>query len=133
MTVSRIIFEQHFLLRSQPFRCICDIFSAAGPCDLPPPAHFPDLPIAPPEKILGRSPEATCESPTGGSIQQEVDLQVTSTIQTLQQDMKKVMERLSDLESWAALQVCCSFRRRRHYFIYLSIRVPFKELSRQIK
>nr|XP_020653664.1 acyl-CoA-binding domain-containing protein 4 [Pogona vitticeps] len=63
-----------------------------------------DLQIAPHEKVLGSSPEAICESPTGGLIQQEVDLQVTSIIQALQQDMEKVRERLSYLESWAALQ-----------------------------
>ncbi|KAH0626943.1 hypothetical protein JD844_002250 [Phrynosoma platyrhinos] len=63
-----------------------------------------DLQSAPIEKGLNSSPEVIGESPAGALGQREVDLQVTSTVQALQQDMKKVMERLSHLESWAALQ-----------------------------
>ncbi|KAJ7313490.1 hypothetical protein JRQ81_004907 [Phrynocephalus forsythii] len=81
-----------------------ELNKAAGPGDQSPPGHCADLEMAPHEEAVASSPEAICESPTGALIQQDVDLQVTSTIQALQQDVKKVMERLSYLESWAALQ-----------------------------
>ncbi|XP_077773585.1 acyl-CoA-binding domain-containing protein 4 isoform X1 [Podarcis muralis] len=43
-------------------------------------------------------------SSAGAVIQQDLDLQVMSAIQALQEDMKKVMERLGYLESQAAFQ-----------------------------
>ncbi|XP_007441213.1 acyl-CoA-binding domain-containing protein 4 isoform X1 [Python bivittatus] len=66
------------------------------------PSHLTHLHTAP-AKISG-SLEAIKESQAGVLTQKDVTLQVMSTIQALQQDMKKVMERLSYLESWAALQ-----------------------------
>ncbi|XP_062994531.1 acyl-CoA-binding domain-containing protein 4 [Elgaria multicarinata webbii] len=59
---------------------------------------------SPDERGLSSSPEVLSESLAGALIQQEVNLQLMSTVQALQQDMKKVIERLSYLESWAALQ-----------------------------
>ncbi|XP_044303013.1 acyl-CoA-binding domain-containing protein 4 isoform X1 [Varanus komodoensis] len=64
-----------------------------------------DPQTSPDETVLStNSPEAVSENLADVLIQQEVNLQVTSTIQALQQDVKEVMERLSYLESWAALQ-----------------------------
>ncbi|XP_042327824.1 acyl-CoA-binding domain-containing protein 4 isoform X2 [Sceloporus undulatus] len=63
-----------------------------------------DLQSDPIEKGLNSNPEVFGGSPAGTLGQREVDLQVTNTIHALQQDMKNVKERLSYLESWAALQ-----------------------------
>ncbi|XP_061447108.1 acyl-CoA-binding domain-containing protein 4 isoform X2 [Rhineura floridana] len=79
-----------------------------------PPAHAPSsrregkpnkaLQTSPIERGLNSSLELTNESQAGAMMQQEVELQVMSTIQALQEDMKKVLERLGYLESQAVLQ-----------------------------
>ncbi|XP_066484881.1 acyl-CoA-binding domain-containing protein 4 [Tiliqua scincoides] len=63
-----------------------------------------DLQMAPSERGFSSSPEVIEESPAGALKWQKVDLQMANTIRALQEDMKKVMERLSYLESLAALQ-----------------------------
>ncbi|XP_062839792.1 acyl-CoA-binding domain-containing protein 4 isoform X3 [Anolis carolinensis] len=65
---------------------------------------IPDLQRGPGEESLIQSPEAIAGCPAGALGQREVDRQVSNTLQALQRDMKEVMERLSSLESWAALQ-----------------------------
>uniref|UniRef100_A0A0B8RRU2 Acyl-CoA-binding domain-containing protein 4-like n=1 Tax=Philothamnus irregularis TaxID=1899461 RepID=A0A0B8RRU2_9SAUR len=65
-------------------------------------SHLVHLQSAPPE--ISQNPEATRESQINVLTQKDMTLQVMSTIQALQQDMKTVMERLNNLESWAALQ-----------------------------
>lgn len=74
--------------------------------DLSSSCHVTDLQVAPGERGLSSSPEVIKESPAGAL---KVDLQMTNTIRALQEDMKKVMERLSYLESLAAVQACYSF------------------------
>ncbi|XP_026574033.1 acyl-CoA-binding domain-containing protein 4 isoform X8 [Pseudonaja textilis] len=66
------------------------------------PSHLTHLQTVSPE--ISQNPEAIRESPISVLTQKDMTLQVMSTIQALQQDMKKVMERLDYLESWAALQ-----------------------------
>uniref|UniRef100_A0A8C6XC59 Acyl-CoA binding domain containing 4 n=1 Tax=Naja naja TaxID=35670 RepID=A0A8C6XC59_NAJNA len=66
------------------------------------PSHLTHLQTVPPE--ISQNPEAIRGSPISVLTQKDMTLQVMSTIQALQQDMKKVMERLNYLESWAALQ-----------------------------
>ncbi|XP_034271900.1 acyl-CoA-binding domain-containing protein 4 isoform X1 [Pantherophis guttatus] len=65
-------------------------------------SHLVHLQTAPPD--ISQNPEATRESQINVLTQKDMTLQVMSTIQALQQDMKTVMERLNNLESWAALQ-----------------------------
>ncbi|XP_026574028.1 acyl-CoA-binding domain-containing protein 4 isoform X4 [Pseudonaja textilis] len=67
------------------------------------PSHLTHLQTVSPE--ISQNPEAIRESPISVLTQKDMTLQVMSTIQALQQDMKKVMERLDYLESWAALQL----------------------------
>uniref|UniRef100_A0A2D4IQE8 Uncharacterized protein n=2 Tax=Micrurus TaxID=8634 RepID=A0A2D4IQE8_MICLE len=62
------------------------------------PSHLTHLQTVPPK--ISQNPEAIRESQISVLTQKDM----MSTIQALQQDMKKVMERLSYLESWAALQ-----------------------------
>ncbi|XP_032091700.1 acyl-CoA-binding domain-containing protein 4 isoform X1 [Thamnophis elegans] len=70
--------------------------------DLSGSSHLIHLQTGPPE--ISQNPEATRESQINVLTQKDMTLQVMNTIQALQQDMKKVMERLKYLESWAALQ-----------------------------
>ncbi|XP_063156632.1 acyl-CoA-binding domain-containing protein 4 isoform X2 [Candoia aspera] len=70
--------------------------------DLSAPSHLTHPQTAPAE--ISSSPEAIRERQAGVLTQKDITLQAMSTIQALQRDMKKVMERLSYLESWAALQ-----------------------------
>ncbi|XP_058038328.1 acyl-CoA-binding domain-containing protein 4 isoform X2 [Ahaetulla prasina] len=65
-------------------------------------SHLIHLQISPPE--ISQNPEAIRERQINVLTQKDMTLQVIRTIQALQQDMKKVMERLNNLESWAALQ-----------------------------
>ncbi|XP_026539416.1 acyl-CoA-binding domain-containing protein 4 isoform X2 [Notechis scutatus] len=66
-------------------------------------SHLTHLQTVSPE--ISQNPEAIRESQISVLTQKDMTLQVMSTIQALQQDMKKVMERLNYLESWAALQL----------------------------
>lgn len=61
--------------------------------------------MAPGQESLSSSLEVIEDSLSGTLKQQKVHVQMTNTIRALQEDMKKVMERLSYLESLAALQV----------------------------
>ncbi|ETE73800.1 Acyl-CoA-binding domain-containing protein 4 [Ophiophagus hannah] len=70
--------------------------------DLLAPSHLTHLQTVPPE--ISQNPEAIRENQISVLTQKDMTLQVMSSIQALQQDMKKVMERLNYLESWAALQ-----------------------------
>ncbi|KAL7976944.1 hypothetical protein Chor_008893 [Crotalus horridus] len=70
--------------------------------DLLAPSHLIHQQKAQPE--INQSPETIGESQISVLTQKDMTLQVMSTIQALQQDMKKAMERLNYLESWAALQ-----------------------------
>lgn len=63
-----------------------------------------DLQMAPGQESLSSSLEVIEDSLSGTLKQQKVHVQMTNTIRALQEDMKKVMERLSYLESLAALQ-----------------------------
>ncbi|XP_034271902.1 acyl-CoA-binding domain-containing protein 4 isoform X2 [Pantherophis guttatus] len=74
----------------------------AASMDLLGSSHLVHLQTAPPD--ISQNPEATRESQINVLTQKDMTLQVMSTIQALQQDMKTVMERLNNLESWAALQ-----------------------------
>lgn len=75
-----------------------------------------DLLRSPPE--INQSSETIRESQLSVLTQKDMTLQVMSTIQALQQDMKKVMERLNYLESWAALQVYCFFQQLTSMLVY---------------
>ncbi|XP_053121205.1 acyl-CoA-binding domain-containing protein 4 [Hemicordylus capensis] len=62
------------------------------------------LRMTPGEKDLSSSPEDIRKNTAATLIRQEVELQMANAIQALQEDMRKVMERLRHLESLATLQ-----------------------------
>ncbi|XP_015670116.1 acyl-CoA-binding domain-containing protein 4 [Protobothrops mucrosquamatus] len=96
----RLSAKQNFPLSNPPRSQATE--KTGSSMDLLAPSHLIHQQTAPPE--INQSPETIRESQISVLTQKDMTLQVMSTIQALQQDMKKAMERLNYLESWAALQ-----------------------------
>ncbi|XP_070585234.1 acyl-CoA-binding domain-containing protein 4 [Erythrolamprus reginae] len=97
---TRLSAKQTFPLSSSPRNQATE--KTGSSMDLLGSSHLIHLQTTPPE--ISQNPEAIRESQVNVLTQKDMTLQVMSTIQALQQDMKKVMKRLNYLESKAALQ-----------------------------